>query len=187
VFHDRIFGPLGMTETSLPPRSSAAIPAPHPRGYEFGTLVEVVERILSAPRTPEQAAKVNAEAGTPRDVTDVNPSWGWTAGAAISTLHDLRIWAKALTTGTLLSPATQRERLSWTPTGSAPTAPKYGLGIMDFGGFIGHNGGIPGFQSWMEYQPDKDATVIVLTNLGTAPDGTTPADALAGIIRDHIQ
>jgi hypothetical protein len=39
----------------------------------------------------------------------------------------------------------------------------------------------------MGYQPDKDATVIVLTNLVIAPDGTLPADTLAAIIRDHIQ
>ncbi len=187
VFQNRIFAPLGMTGTSLPPISSSAIPDPHPRGYMFGTLAENVERALSTPLTPEQAAKVNAEAGAPRDVTDINPSWGWTAGSANSTLRDLKIWAKALATGTLLSPATQRERLTWTPMTSAPNAPKYGLGIVDFNGFIGHNGGLQGFQSFMGYQPETGTTVIVLTNIPTAPDGTLPADALATLIRVHIK
>ena len=124
------------------------------------------------PLTPEHAAKVNAEAGTPRDVTDVNPSWAWTAGSAISKLHDLNIWAKVLATGTLLSPTSQRERLTWTAMSPAPGGPNYGLGIVDFDGFLGHDGGLPSFQSWMGYQPDKHATVIVLTNLPTAPDST---------------
>jgi D-alanyl-D-alanine carboxypeptidase len=106
----------------------------------------------------------------------------------ISTVHDLKIWAKALATGALLSPATQQERLSWTPLASGPNAPKYGLGIADFGdGFIGHNGAIAGFQSFMVYQPDTHATVIVLTNLVIAPDGTLPADTLATIIREHLR
>ncbi len=187
VFHDRIFAPLGMTETSMPPRSSAAIPDPHPRGYMFGTRAEIAERTPSAPLMPEQAAKVNAAASTPNDVTDANPSWGWTAGSVISTLHDVNIWAKALATGTLLSPASQRERLTWTPMTPAPGAPEYGLGIMDFDGFLGHNGGIPGFQSWMGYQPGKHATVIVLTNLLFAPDGAGPADYIAKDIREHLQ
>lgn len=187
VFQNRIFAPLGMTGTSLPPISSSAIPDPHPRGYMFGTLAENVERALSTPPTPEQAAKVNAEAGVPRDVTDINPSWAWTAGSANSTLRDLKIWAKALTTGTMLSPATQRERLTWIPMTSAPNAPKYGLGIVDFDGFIGHNGGLQGFQSFMGYQPETGTTVIVLTNIPTAPDGTLPADALATIIRAYLK
>ena len=175
VFHDRIFGPLGMTETSLPPLSSAAIPDPHPRGYMFGTFTELVEH------TP-------LTAGSPRDVTDMSPSEGWTAGSMISTVHDLKIWAKALATGALLSPAAQQEQLSWTSLASGPNVPKYGLGIADFGdGFIGHNGAIAGFQSFMVYQPDTHATVIVLTNLVMAPDGTLPADTLATIIREHLR
>lgn len=184
-FQKRIFGPLGMTESSLPPLSSAAIPDPHPHGYMFGTLAENMERTRT-PLTPEKAAKVDAEAGPPSDVTDVNPSWAWTAGSAISTLHDLTIWAKALATGTLLNPATQRERLTWMAMAPGPTAPKYGLGIVDFGGYLGHNGGIQGFQSFMGYQPDKHATVVVLTNVVLAPDGTLPADDLAKMIREHL-
>jgi D-alanyl-D-alanine carboxypeptidase len=184
-FQNRIFGPLGMTESSMPPLSSAAIPAPHPRGYMFGTNIEALE----APHlTPEQVAKVNAEAGPPHDVTDMNPSWGWTAGSAISTLHDMRIWAKALASGTLLSPATQQARLRWTPIVPGPNAPKYGLGIVDVDGFIGHNGQIPGFQSYIGYQPDKRAMVIVLTNLYADPSGITlPADYIAKDIREHLQ
>ncbi len=70
----------------------------------------------------------------------------------------------------------------------APGGPNYGLGIVDFDGFLGHDGGLPSFQSWMGYQPDKHATVIELTNRPTAPESTTlPANALATIIREHLQ
>jgi D-alanyl-D-alanine carboxypeptidase len=70
---------------------------------------------------------------------------------------------------------------------SAPAAPKYGLGIVDFNGFFGHNGGIEGFQSFMGYQPETGTTVIMLTNIPTAPDGTLPVDDLAGLIIQHLK
>jgi D-alanyl-D-alanine carboxypeptidase len=168
VFQQRIFRRLGMDTTELPPLSSAAIPNPHPRGYTFET----------------------SNAPAPLDVTFWSPSWGWTAGSGISTLHDLNIWAKALETGTLLSPAMQRERLTFVPYPGTPWLGHrlgYGLGIADFGGVIGHNGAIPGFQSFMVYYPQKRVTIVVLTNLDTAPNGTGPADELEMVIQKHLQ
>ena len=37
-FARRIFTPLGMRETVMPPPTMAAIPDPHPRGYLYGTM-----------------------------------------------------------------------------------------------------------------------------------------------------
>ena len=62
----------------------------------------------------------------------------------------------------------------------------YGLGVEDFGGFIGHNGSGTGFQSWMGYPPQTGATIIVLVNLGTAADGSQPADDLAKVIQQEL-
>jgi Beta-lactamase len=61
----------------------------------------------------------------------------------------------------------------------------YGLGIdRTPGGFIGHNGAIPGYQSFMGYQPDTHLTIIVLANLQLAPntylDDGLPADSWPG-------
>jgi D-alanyl-D-alanine carboxypeptidase len=96
----------------------------------------------------------------------------------ISTLRDLKVWAKALAVGTLLTPETQAQRLAFLPV--APGAPiGYGLHVNNVGGLIGHNGSLPGFQSFMGYIPERGATLIVLAN--TDPDGTCglPADDLA--------
>jgi D-alanyl-D-alanine carboxypeptidase len=123
-------------------------------------------------------------------VTDFNPSWAWTAGSVISTLHDLKIWTRALATGQLLSAATQRERLSWIPFKGASwvghDTASYGLGVADFGGVIGHNGQIAGFQSFLGYQPQKAATIVVLTNLYAALDGSKPADDLEKVIQKEL-
>jgi D-alanyl-D-alanine carboxypeptidase len=163
-----IFRPLGLHQSSVLPRSSSAIPDPHARGYMYGTDF--------------------TGHGPTLNVTDWNPSEAWTAGWMISTLHDLKIWAKALATGRLLSAATQKERLTW-----ATCAPIwlgkpqcYGLGVIDFGGFIGHDGSIPGFTSWIGYQPQNGATIIVLVNLNVAPDGSAPANDLAKVIQHEL-
>ena len=167
LFAERIFRPLHMTQSSLP--DAGTLPVPHPRGYMYGTNLAT----LKDPAVP---------AGTPvRDVTDDSPSWGWAAGAAVSTLHDIQIWSRALGKGTLLTPATQRRRLTWVTTG--PNTPvKYGLGIFNIAGFIGHNGELPGFQSYMGYRPADGATIIVFTNLSTSPSGKGTADALTQTI-----
>ena len=162
-----LFGPLGMRRTSLPPLSSSAIPDPHAQGYSYGTDFTGQGPLLN--------------------VSDWNPSVAWTAGSAISTLHDLKLWAKALATGQLLSAATQQERLTWVTLGTWLGKPyRYGLGVVDYGGFLGHNGQIAGFQSWMGYQPEMRATIIVLTNLDTAADGSDPGDDLARVIQQEL-
>jgi D-alanyl-D-alanine carboxypeptidase len=89
------------------------------------------------------------------DVTNASPSWTWSAGAAVSTLKDLTVWARALATGALLSPDTQAERLKGVVTGPPP-APTYGLHITNFFGFIGHDENLPGFSSFMAYDPTRE-------------------------------
>lgn len=137
---------------------------------------------------PLLEAKMMQLGPSPLDVTEWNPSWAWMAGSAISQLHDLQIWAKALATGQLLSAATQKERLSWVNLGQVWIGKEldYGLGVANFGGFIGHNGDLPGFQSFMGYMPQKKATIIVLANLDVAPDGSTPADELSKVIQQEL-
>jgi D-alanyl-D-alanine carboxypeptidase len=168
AFQRSIFGPLGLHQSSLPPRSSSAIPDPHAQGYMYGTDF--------------------TGQGPTLNVTDWNPSGAWTAGSMISTLHDLKIWAKALATGQLLSVPTQKERLTW-----VICAPRwmgkpqcYGLGVMDFDGFLGHDGQIFGYTSWIGYQPQKGATIIVLTNLYQGSDGSNPANDLAQVIQQEL-
>ena len=90
VFQQRIFTPLGMNGTSFPPLASSLISNPHPRGYLYGTNVDAMNALLNAFAGREQDAQVKVAPGAlPQDATDWNPSSYWTAGSAISTLHDL--------------------------------------------------------------------------------------------------
>src|SRR5205085_12316835 len=97
---------------------------------------------------------------------------------------DLHRWAQALATGALLRPAQQRQRLTWNPYSAAAShgLRRYGLGVSDVVGFIGHNGGLPGFNTDMWYLPATHATVVVIANsyseAGRA--SVAPADDLFG-------
>ena len=160
----RVFEPLGLEDTSFP--TDNAFPEPHAEGYTTTTLD-----------------------GSEAVATDWNPSWGWAAGAVISTLHDLRTWARAVATGTLLEPETQAQRLQTvTSPGSAANA-GYGLGIFDVAGWIGHNGSQPGYQSLTVYLPERRLTLVVLLNTDVPVPGTegkTPSSAFGSAITEVI-
>ncbi|MFB7466909.1 serine hydrolase domain-containing protein [Streptomyces sp. NPDC056224] len=137
----------GLKHTLFP--TGAEFPSPHAHGYTDQTA-----------------------SGKTEDATNWDPSWGWAAGAMISDLADLRSWAKTLATGTLLTPATQAERLKVTP---ALPGTGYGLGIFDVQGWIGHNGSLPGYQSLTVYMPQTQATLVVLLNTDTSYKGSEPS------------
>jgi D-alanyl-D-alanine carboxypeptidase len=115
-----------------------------------------------------------------RDVTRSNPAVAAAAGAMISTVADLKTWAAALATGALLSPALQAERLAVRPFAQS-LAVSYGLGVLDAYGFLGHSGGIFGYSSWMLYDPDTRATLVIVTTRASTEGGTADP-ILAGIL-----
>ena len=133
-----ILDPLKMRDTSYP--TGPDMPRPFARGYLPGTPAVEVSR--------------------------VRPEISRGAGAMISTVGDMAIWARALTKGSLLSPRTQAERLEVAPlTGvTSPLTIGYGLGIFEIQGYIGHNGAIIGYSSATFYRPDIDTTITVVGN-----------------------
>jgi D-alanyl-D-alanine carboxypeptidase len=164
--NDHIVAPLGMSHTSFP--TTNAFPEPHAQGYTVQTA------------DGKEAA-----------ATDWNPSWGWAAGAMISTLDDMHTWAPALATGKLLSPQMQAQRLQTVGSPGMPPQDGYGLGIFNLGGWIGHNGSLPGYQTVAVYLPQKQTTLVTLINTDISYQGGEPSTALATAITkeltpDHI-
>jgi D-alanyl-D-alanine carboxypeptidase len=184
-FQMRIFKPLGLYNTQLPPRTSNTLPTPYPNGYQFGSNVETMtSQVLS----PDQQAAAKTGILKPLDATHQNPSWGWTAGSGISTAKDLARYAQALVGGGLLSEAMQKKRLaSIRPINpDDPTGPGYGLALARFGSVYGHTGELPGYNSFMGYDPERKITIIVWTSLAAAPDGRAPAVEMAKAIIGHL-
>jgi len=134
----RIITPLGLSNTFFPLLPD--MPGQYSHGYMRDTLTKELV-----------------------DVTVIDPSITWAAGCMISNIDDLKIYANALAKGDLLSSKTQEERLKWVKTGIHDWV-KYGLGIFSVGGFIGHNGGITGYNTTMGYHPELDALIITSVN-----------------------
>ncbi|MEU9337826.1 serine hydrolase domain-containing protein [Streptomyces sp. NPDC048290] len=164
VIQQRVLNPAGLRHTVFP--TDAAIPDPHAQGYTDQTLD-----------------------GQITNSTHWDPTWAWAAGAMISNLQDLRRWAKTVATGELLDAHTQSERLTFLPTGVPGTG--YGLGIFDSGGWIGHNGSLPGYETVTVYLPSEQATLVILLNTDITYQGQEPsslvARAVTGVVTpDHL-
>ena len=133
-----ILKPLGMMDTVYPTNND--LPGDL-HGYTLDLSTGELEEATSLPLAPVGAA-----------------------GAMISDVSDLKTWAKAVCTGKLLKPDTQRERLRTQHLSGGPDFAEYGEGIWKIGSFCGHSGIYPGFNSQMWYLPEKDATIIVNVN-----------------------
>ena len=113
-------------------------------------------------------------AGRKRDVTGTNPSCYWAAGGMASDLEDMGRYARALATGELLSPGAQARRLDWVETGKTVSCltSSYGLGLTKVGAFIGHSGGVRGYDSAAYYHPGNKAAFFACVNEYPTRNGT---------------
>lgn len=152
VLQELIFDPVGLDHTVFP--TDATFPEPHPQGYTMQ----------------------GATGDTPTNATDWDPSWGWTAGAMISDLDDLLTWGEVLATGEgILSPDTQADRLDsfdfsvpvYVSEGqTAPQSPAraYGLGLGLALDWYGHEGELPGFNTYVQHYEPEGITLVVMVN-----------------------
>lgn len=148
-FRERIFKRLGLDHTSWP--TNGALPEP----YAHGVTRQTMDDSLA-------------------DATHRNPSWAFTAGQLVSNRRDLGIWAKACATGALVSPRLQKERLTWVTLPPNTPARRYGLGIGENHGWLGHTGELPGYNVSAFHLPGRDITLVVLANSDTPKDGSNP-------------
>jgi D-alanyl-D-alanine carboxypeptidase len=171
----RIIEPLGLRHTYAP-GTSPYVPAPHAVGYE---------------RFPgDGATEDDPKYGDPIDATLLNPSWGGSAGAIISTTGDGDRFLRALVSGRVLRPAQLAEMQRTVPTDAdfqrVWPGSRYGLGLMwipnSCGGSWAHGGDIHGFMTRNGVTPDGTRSVVVTVNTDSFkpdPGVTLPATDLA--------
>ena len=189
-FRDRLFGPLGLQQTSLPATDDTAIPAPYSHGYMYGNSAYAM---VDDPYPAD--IKAAAKAGTlqPTDYTHQNPSYAHAAGGVISTADNIATWIRALVSGQVFNADYQR---IWLDSVQAedpqnPDGQKYGYGISyqrfsPTAAMYYHGGEMPGFNSFMGYDPDNDVSLVIWTNLTISPDDKTTAQALLPTVLDEI-
>ncbi|MEV4439972.1 serine hydrolase domain-containing protein [Streptomyces sp. NPDC049577] len=148
----RIIKRIGLRHTYFPAPGDVTIREPHPRGYSRDS------------------------AGAPlRDVTELDPSWGWAAGQMISTNSDLNRFFTALLAGRLL-PAAQLAQMRTTVPAGHPFAPgaRYGLGLvstpLSCGGVSwGHGGSTTGYETRGGVTDEGRAASVAVTIQPTDP------------------
>ncbi|MEU1324717.1 serine hydrolase domain-containing protein [Streptomyces microflavus] len=142
----RVIRRIGLRHTYFPAPGDASIREPHPHGY------------------------YQESAQTPlRDITEMDPSWGWAAGQMISTNSDLNRFFTALLAGRLIPPA-QLAQMRTTVPAEATFGPgaRYGLGLVSrplpCGGLSwGHGGSFPGYETRGGVTADGRAANIAVT------------------------
>jgi len=151
---ERIIEPLGLRGTIYP--VTPDMPVPFSRGY----------------------AVFDPEVGL-MDVTFSDPSASAGSGAMISRLSDLRIWGETLGMGVLLNEETYQLQInSLSPIvfdpcddndperakTDCPEYDKYGLGIGELNGWIGHTGEYIGYTALVMFEPESESVIVILMN-----------------------
>ena len=152
-FAEKIFKPLKLTQTSWP--VGGALPKP----YAHGTTLQSFNNKLA-------------------DATHRDPSWAFTAGELISTMADLHTWVVSYTTGSLVSPEMQKQRLTWVTMPPMTPEHAYGIGIGIDHGWLGHTGELPRYNCSAHYLPDKKAVIVVMVNTNIPVGKNNPAPTI---------
>ncbi|MFF8653541.1 serine hydrolase domain-containing protein [Streptomyces huasconensis] len=146
----RVIRRLGLRHTYFPAPRDATIREPHPKGY-----------YQDAPGTP------------PTEITEIDPSWAWSAGQLISTNSDLNRFFAALLGGRLLPAAQLAEMRTTVRAPQFGDGVRYGLGIISRplscgGRSWGHGGSIPGYETRGGVTEDGRAANVAVTMQPTA-------------------
>ena len=147
----RIVKKLGLSHTYFPAPGEEKIRGTHPRGYHL-----------------------NGE-GKLEDITEMDPTWGWAAGAMVSTPSELNTFFQAVFDGRLLTQSSIDEMKNGAVDASSylGSGTVYGLGLigrsLSCGGTAwGHSGTIYGYQTDNAVGPDGTAVTVAVTAPPTA-------------------
>jgi D-alanyl-D-alanine carboxypeptidase len=170
----RIFQPLGLDDTELP-GTQRRITGPHLRGY--------------AP--PDKDWQVTDGPARLVDVTEMDTSWGWAAGAMVSTTIDLARFYQALLGGQLLPPEQLKQMRTTVDASPLGHGIRYGLGleVLRLGCGVelwGHGGSLEGYQTTVFSTPDAGRQLVAATNLQPEPEPGAAAAAVENMLRREV-
>ncbi len=154
VLRERVYGPLGLTRTSLP--RGPGLPDPTIHGYVVDPLEDVTTLFAAG--------------------------WAWASGGVVSTPRDADRFVRGYVTGATTDPATHAEQFQFIRGGhSEPPGPgvnSAGLGIFRYetacGTVYGHTGNTPGYTQFIAASADGTRSTTVSINAQITP-GSDPA------------
>ena len=102
-----------------------------------------------------------------RNTAFISMTQPYAAGALMSTVDDLALWARALQSGALLQKASRDRMLTaYKLRSGVSTQYGYGIGVLDFRGtrVLGHGGDINGYTANVTWAPEERVFVAILSN-----------------------
>jgi D-alanyl-D-alanine carboxypeptidase len=143
---ERIVEPLGLEHTYMPVPGERELRGDHPEGYHLDNDGEL------------------------RTITEMDPAFGWAAGAIVASPSDLNLFMQALLDGELMSDNSLAQMKTTVPGDELWPEATYGLGLQSYplscGGVAwGHGGDIPGTQTRNAVGPDGTAVTVAVTSL----------------------
>lgn len=166
ALQEQVYGPLGLTQTSLP--AGPEMPTPYIHGYD------------------------RDDAGQPEDISEISAAgWGWASGGIISTPLDLNRFIRGYVGGTLFGPDVQAQQRQFiTGGGSEPPGPganSAGLALFRYqtrcGTVYGHTGNISGYTQFMAASSDGSRSVTVSIDLQRTQKSEGQAGAVFRALR----
>lgn len=155
----RVFGPLGMRDSSLP--RTIAMPRPFMHGYD-----------VEPGKKPEDVSEL------------INPAGAWASGGIVSTPLDLARFARRYVP-TVLG-ATRDLEGAFRPGSSSPPGPGKnlaGLGIFRYrlgcGTVYGHTGSFPGYRVLLAGSANGERSVVFVASSQIVPGQGSPKVAAA--------
>jgi D-alanyl-D-alanine carboxypeptidase len=155
----RILEPLKLTSTKF--QTEGCFGKPHMNGYEYNDNNEL------------------------KDVTHYNPSWAWASGNMSSNLKDMTKFIKyGVGKDVLLNRDGRTQHKTWQPVPADffTLDASYGFQLIKLENFVGHNGGIFGYNTYSLYEPQTKTTLIVFINIQYNKQQITPAVFIAEYI-----
>jgi D-alanyl-D-alanine carboxypeptidase len=170
----RILEPLGLDDTELP-TTQRAVAGPHVRGY--------------AP--PDEDWQVTDGPARLVDVTEMDTSWAWAAGAMVSTTADLARFYQALLGGQLHTPELLKQMRTTVDASRLGHGTRCGLGleVLRLGCGVelwGHGGSLEGYQTTAFSTPDAHRQLVMAINLQPEPEPWAAAAAVENILRREV-
>ncbi|CAN5180205.1 serine hydrolase domain-containing protein [soil metagenome] len=120
-----------------------------------------------------------------------HPGWCLT-GLIVSSTEEIARFYAALFERQLIGAASLEEMTAWVPTVGAPhpffVKPGYGLGLMidpgwKYGGFHGHGGDGPGFNTFAAHFPDFHGRAVTMVVFCNATIGSHPFKLVKSLLR----
>ena len=170
----RIFRPLGLDDTELP-TTQERIAGPHARGYS----------------PPDEGWRVTDGPARLVDVTEMDTSWAWAAGAMVSTTADLARFYQALLGSQLLAPELLKQMRTTVDASQPGRGMRYGLGLEVLRPgcgteLWGHTGSLEGYGTTAFSTADADRQLVMVTNLQPEPEPRAAAAAVENILRREV-